>query len=363
MATPLALDGRPGGLLQRHGVKLAISLVLGIGIVWILSRGGLPILPPDGAFASFRFWTAPAYVATLIVVHFIRAMRWRHLLGLVGKASFRAVLSVSWISFAAILLSPIRGGEVLRPYLITKRSTVRLWEATGTIVAERVIDGLVMSLILFVGLTFAVPRSPLPDHVGELRVPVAAVPAAAYGVLLLFAVAFSLMALFFWRRAFARRVTHAVVGLVSPKLADFLGGAVERVADGLRFLPSWRHSGPFLAETLAYWLINASGTWLLAWGCGLTGVTLSQAMVTMGCLGIGILVPSGPGFFGAFQFFTYMALAMFFPEGMVLGPGAAFVFLLYALQVGWTLAAAGIGLAIDPKDEAPPAALPLGENA
>jgi hypothetical protein len=135
--------------------------------------------------------------------------------------------------------------------------------------------------------------------------------------------------------------------LISRKVADRLAGIVERVADGLRFLPSARLLGPFLLETLLYWGINVAGVFVLAWGSGLTAITLAEAAVTVGCIGIGILVPAGPGFFGAFQLSTYMALAMFFPEEALRGAGAAFVFLLYACQVGWHLIAAGIGFALD----------------
>jgi glycosyltransferase 2 family protein len=259
------------------------------------------------------------------------------------------VLAVSWIAFAAILLFPLRTGEVIRPYLITRRGTVRLWEATGTVAAERIIDGLVLSLVLFAALGLSAPRGPLPDHIGDLRVPAAAVPGAAYGVLLLFTICFALMAVFFWHRDLARRATHAVVGLVSHRLADRLADIVERVAVGLRFLPAARFTAPFLAETLAYWGINVAGVWLLAWGSGLTGVTVIDACVIVGCIGIGVLVPAGPGYFGAFQLSAFMALAMFFPEAVIKGSGAVFVFLLYAAQVGWTIIAAAIGLAIDPQ--------------
>ncbi len=83
-------------------------------------------------------------------------------------------------------------------------------------------------------------------------------------------------------------------------------------------------------------------------------MTLAQATVTMGCLGIGILVPSGPGYSGAFQLSTYMALGMFFHEDMLSGPGAAFVFLLYATQVGFHIVAMGIGLLLDTSPASPP---------
>jgi glycosyltransferase 2 family protein len=345
------VESRPAAsMLQRHGLKLVFSLVLGAGIAWILARGGLPLVPPASAFASFRPWTVVAYVASLAVVHYLRAIRWRHLLRPVGPVSSRNVLAVSWIAFGAIMLSPLRSGEVVRPYLITKRSGIRFWEATGTVGAERVIDALVLSLMLFAGLQSATPLSPLPDHVGGLPVSAAAVPAAAYLALVAFLSAFVLMGTFFVARDFARRVVFAVIGLVSRRLAERLSGIVERVADGLRFLPSSAHLVPFLAETLAYWLVNAAGVQLLAWGCGLAGITLAQAAVTVGCVGIGILVPSGPGYFGAFQLSTYAALAMYFPEATVVGPGAAFVFLLYVTQIGFHVLAMLFGLAIDRAD-------------
>ena len=347
-----APDGRtseapPQGFLQRHGIKLVVSVALGAGVAWIMARGGLPLVPPKSTFSELRLWTIPVYVLMLAVVHYFRAIRWRHLLRAVGQVSLRSVIAVSWIAFGAILISPLRSGEVVRPYLITKRSSIKLWEATGTIGAERVIDGLVLSILLFLGLRLSTPLSPLPDHVGKLPVPAAAVPGAVYTALTIFLVAFVVMGIFFFARDFARRVTFAVGRVISHKLADRLAGIVERIADGLRFLPSPSHFVPFMAETMAYWLINAASVWLLGWGCGLTGMTLAQATMVMGCVGIGILVPSGPGYFGAFQLSAYMALAMFFHEDVLSGPGSAFVFLLYAVQVGFHIVAMGIGFLLD----------------
>src|SRR4051812_4157651 len=137
---------------ERHGAKLVLSILLGLGITWILSRGGLPLIPPKAAFGPLKGWTIPAYLGTLCLLHYVRAIRWRHLLRPVGQVSQRSVLAVSWIAFAAILLSPFRSGEIVRPYLITRRSNIRIWEAAGTVGAERVMDGLVLSLMLFAGL-------------------------------------------------------------------------------------------------------------------------------------------------------------------------------------------------------------------
>ncbi len=321
---------------QRQWIeRLILSLILAGGFVWISIRGGLPLVPPAEAFGAVKWWTVGAYVLSLGVVHWFRAARWRHLLRSIGEAKLWDVVCVAWIGFGAILLSPLRSGEIVRPYLITRHSSVKLWEATGTVGSERIIDGLAVSIVLFLGLRLAKPLDPLPDHIGDLPVPVAAVPAAATGALLLFVSAFVAMGVFFFARDFARRLTLRIVGLVSTKLAETLANIVERVADGMRFLPSSKHLGPFLLETAVYWLANACGVWLLAWGSGLQTTTLAEACVTMACVGIGIMVPAGPGFFGAFQLSTYAALAMYVPESHLRASGASFVFLLYVTQVSF----------------------------
>lgn len=354
VATPQFAAPFRGNLLQRHGLKLALSVFLGVGLAWVLSRGGLPLVPPASSFAALRLWTVVVYVLLLVVIQYLRAIRWRHLLAPLGSVSKRTVLTVSSIAFGAILLSPFRSGEAVRPYLLAKRSKIAVWEAAGTVGAERVIDGLMLSLLLFAGLQMAVAQAPLPDHIGALPVPAAAVPKAAYGALVLFCSAFVLMGGFFFAREAARRVTRGVIGVVSRGLADRVSGIVERVADGLRFLPEPRHLVPFLAETAAYWAVNIGGAHLLAWGSGLTGITLAQSAVTMGCIGVGVLVPSGPGFFGAFQLAAYMALAMYFPEATLIGPGAAFVFLLYTTQAGLQILSTVTALAADrAEDHAP----------
>jgi hypothetical protein len=347
ISAPSAPPTTAGSALRKHGLKVILSLFLAAGLAYVLARGGLPLVPPRAAFAHVQTWPVVAYGLSLIVVHWFRAARWRFLLRPVARVPLREVVTVSWIAFGAILLSPLRTGEVVRPFLITKRSKVPFWEATGTIAAERVIDGLVLSLGLFFGLLAGTPLSPLPDHVGALRVHASAVQNGAYTALAIFVTAFVVMAVFFFARAFARRTTHAIVGVVSHKLADRLAGIVERVAAGIGFLPSLKNSVPFLVETLVYWTVNAGGVMLLAWGTGLGGVTFAEAWVIVGCIGIGILVPSGPGYFGTFQLSSYMALAMYFREDVLLGSGAAFVFLLYALQVGTHIALMIVGLVLD----------------
>src|SRR5262245_60374646 len=79
-APALALHGS----LPTYTARLAVSLLLGAGLAWLLVRGGLPLVPPASAFSQLRLWTIPAYVASLVLVHFFRAARWRYLLRPLG---------------------------------------------------------------------------------------------------------------------------------------------------------------------------------------------------------------------------------------------------------------------------------------
>jgi len=283
----------------------------------------------------------------LVAWHTIRALRWRHLLAPIANIPLRRILAVSWIGFAAMLIMPLRAGEFVRPYMIREKGKVSIAAATGTIGAERIIDGLFLTLLLGVCLQLAHPLSPLPDHIGKLQIPVAAVPVSAYLSLLGFICAFGLMALFYWRPSVGHRVVEKTIGLVSPSFARRAADFVARTADGLKFLPNLRYFGPFMLETALYWCCNGLSLWILARGCGIASITVVQAFVVMGVLGIGILVPAGPGLFGAFQASTYAGLAMYFHDDVVLGPGNLFVFLLYVIQFAWHILAAGFFLVVD----------------
>lgn len=323
--------------VQRHGAKLLVSLLLGGGLAWVIGRGGFPLVPPRDELARLSPSAAAVAVSLYVVSYLARTARWRHLLAPHGGAPLGSLVAVQWLGFVAILVAPLRAGEVVRPYLLARRTGVRAWVAAGTVGAERVLDGLVIALVLAGTLALSTPLDPLPSRVGDLPVPAAAVPRAAYTFLAVFASALVVMIVFYRARELARRVVLAVVGRVSASAAMRVADVASRVADGLAFLPSARLLGPYMLETTFYWLTNIAGTHVLARALGLP-LTWAETAVVQGVTGIGILIPAGPGFFGAYQLAAFAALAMYVPAAEVQTTGAVFVFWMYVLQVGMHLA-------------------------
>lgn len=319
--------------LKRHARALVASIALAVGFGWVLQAGALPILPPAGTLARADLGLVALAALALLFSMVTRLARSHFLLAAIAPIAFRRVLGILAISLGLITFLPFRLGEVARPALLREKGKLSGWAITATVGAERIIDGLVFGALLLTGLAFARPHEPLPDHIGNLPVPAAFVPRAAQLATLGFGLAFVVMALFFWWRGFARRLTERVLGVFSPRLAGFVADAIERVSDGLRFLPSLRHTGPFLAVTAVSLGSHVLGLQLLADAVGLPELTFAQATVVLGVLALGFAVPNAPGFFGAIQLALYAGLAVYVDPEKVVREGAAFVFIFYLLYL------------------------------
>jgi hypothetical protein len=347
--------------LRRHAGKLASSAIITACIVYALQSGGIKVWPTGVSFAQVHWWAIVIYTATVVVMNYYRAVRWRFLLRAVVDVPKRRLLAVSWIGFGAILVLPFRLGEFVRPYMLRSPAkttggktapAVSMSMATGSVVAERVTDGLYISTVLAIALILVPTIQPLPETVVGLRISVAEVRYAGFTMLGVFVVAFSVIAIFYFARSWAHKATLAVFGMFSRALGEKLAGIAEKLADGLHFLGRPRDALPFLFETTIYWGLNLTGMWLLARWSGIahadgTPATLGEACAMIGLLSVTILIPGPPGMLGVFQAGIYAGMTMFYPLDVVTGPGPAYVFLVYGIQVAWQLFGAGLFLVLD----------------
>ncbi len=323
--------------VRRHAAKLVASVLITAGVLYVVHSGGLKLIPDAGDFGAVRWWIALAvYPPLMLVSTWFRSIRWRFLLRQIIAIPKVRLLATSCAGYLAILLLPFRLGELVRPYMVRTKPGVTpaltMTAATASVVAERIIDGLFLSIVLAIALLTVPTLDPLPDKVVGLPITVAHVRMLGFAMLGVFTTAFVVIAIFYLARAWAIRATEAVIGLVSKKLAASLAGFASRLADGLHVFSRGRDFGGFVLETALYWLFNAIATWVLANACGVE-MSFGQALTVMGMLGCTVLIPGPPGLLGVFQAGIYAAMTMYFATAIVTGPGSAFVFLMYVLQV------------------------------
>ncbi|HAN32309.1 MAG TPA: TIGR00374 family protein, partial [Myxococcales bacterium] len=92
------------------------------------------------------------YSACLVLIHGLRVLRWWTLLQRFEGVSLAHINRVGAIGFMAVFMLPLRLGELARPWLLQRDSDVAFGTGLSTIAVERVIDGLMVSLLLFLVL-------------------------------------------------------------------------------------------------------------------------------------------------------------------------------------------------------------------
>ncbi len=326
-----------------YAPRILASLAIAGGFVWLFKRGGLPLIPSANALSAIQLGPVLVFALLTVVSVYFRVHRWVPLLRPVAPdISEPRVVAVGLIGIATIMLAPLRMGEAVRPYLLARDGKVTFFQALGAAGAERVIDGLVLTLTAALALTLSTPISPLPDHLGDVALPVSIIPRAIYLAALVFSGGAVALTVFYFARGFARKITMTLLSPISTKLANLVTSTLERLADGLNVLGSPGNRLRFFVETLLYWLCQFIAEWLLMRACGIQA-SVAQACVVLGVLGLGVIVPAGPGLFGAFQIATYSGLALYFPLTILRTSGSAIAFVSYASQLLAMLVSLGLG--------------------
>src|SRR4051812_31685952 len=139
-------------------MRLAINLVLSIGMLvlctWLVWPDAIARAELHGVINALHWGDfAPylaAYVGLLIVMHVCRSLRWNRLLAPLGvHVPAGPLLAISSVGFMAILALPARLGEFVRPGLLRKGGYTTAAAALGTVAVERIVDGLIISVLVF----------------------------------------------------------------------------------------------------------------------------------------------------------------------------------------------------------------------
>ena len=277
--------------------KLLVILAL-IGIVGIVAylRGGGEF---DWKlfFGSFRNvqmgWLVASIVATFLT-YWMRAVRWKVLLGPLQAISMDALMSATLIGFSAIYILG-RAGELVRPVWLTKRERVPLSASVATILVERFLDSLM--LVLFFAGTLLVIQLPPAAHASG---PMDLMKRVAW--VLVISSAGILVALFFFRSNIDRIVDFIPFQRIGSMLHNF--------AQGLSFLQERRSFGLTLLHSLILWILIALQFWFMMLGMNFD-FSLAAATLVMVGAAIGSIAQI-PGVGGGFQAGLIFCLGTFF---------------------------------------------------
>jgi glycosyltransferase 2 family protein len=252
-------------------------------------------------------------VLVTVAIYAARAWRWGDLLAPLGRVGYADLFSATMVGFASGLLVP-RAGELLRPWLISRRHPIPTSAGFATIILERLVD-LITVLALFALYLFVLPvpaaqrEGPVVFARWGLRL--SSMDLVKLGGGVFFVGAVCLLGFLAALHANPSRVIGWLERLLAhaPRwLAEPLGRILHAFSGGLAVL---RAPVPHLAkvglQSLAIWLLIALGFHLnhLAFRIDLP---FHATFLLIAFLVVGVAIPT-PGMVGGFHAFYLLALS------------------------------------------------------
>ncbi len=285
------------------------------------------------AFSRAKWWVLIPYFLTMAAQHFFRVWRWKYLLEPIHPVPFRRLLPVASVGFCAILALPLRMGELVRPYLIADPPHLRMSHGFGTLAVERVFDGIILALACFASIALAKQYTAVPNWLFI----------AGLLALALFCVALVVLVMTLWQRERAVELCRKIFSLISPKLGDRVSRIAQGIVEGFQVLPNTRRLMAFLNATFMYWLLNGLALWLMSFSFDM-GLNYPQSIALMSIIGVGIMIPAGPGFIGNFELFAQGALSLYVLPTVLQDRGAAFILTSHGVNALWYVAVGALAL-------------------
>jgi len=267
-----------------------IQLLIGFGISAIFIYYLLPGLKLDevgGALASANYWWILPGIAVYFVGLGARTWRWHFMLRHLKSVPLRRLFPVVCIGYFGNNVYPFRAGEVIRSYVLKRKEGIPMASSLTTVIIERIFDGLVMLLFVFLALPFA----PIPAAYRQFVVILTVLLVLATAVFIWMASQPARMArLYGW---FAARL---LPGSIRTRADEIF----QRFMEGIQSLSSPRDVGMIFVTSVAVWLMETVKYWFVMHAFPFD-VSFLALMLMNGIVNLATTLPSAPGYVGTFD--------------------------------------------------------------
>ncbi len=306
---------------RRQWAKILLGIGVSLGLLAYL-LGSVDLREVGRHLAR----THPGYLGLTVGLTiggvWMRARRWGYLFP--PNASPSRLFSAVMIGYMGNNLLPLRAGELIRGYIASRHGSQGFWTCIATLVVERVLDALSVVVIL-VWLVLAIP---VP---AELK----------WAALLFLSLDLLAMAVLAFLALAPERCQAVVIALLRrwPRLRGKAFAILETFTAGLQGIRTPAHLLPILGWSAALWIVYALTAWAALATAELT-LPLTAAWAVVAFVGLGMSLPSAPGFIGIVQVASVLALALF---DVPRSAAFSFSLVLHAIQffpatlLGWVL--------------------------
>ncbi|HLJ41286.1 MAG TPA: lysylphosphatidylglycerol synthase transmembrane domain-containing protein [Candidatus Acidoferrales bacterium] len=230
-------------------------------------------------------------IAFDIASYVVQALRWKLLLAPFGRVKMRDAMRAVFAGLFANLIFPLRPGELLRSFLVSKAEDIGFVSVVGSVLVERLIDLVVTTAGL--GVMLLIVSAPARFRHA----------ASALGIVTLVLLGLFIAMILYIELRFGGDPRRMSGGRRMPgKLMSALIG-LHAMGTSPSFYPAVFTSllMPF-CQVLALWALMRSYGW---------GLPFLAAVVVLLVINLGVSLPNAPANVGSYQFFCVLGLNIF----------------------------------------------------
>jgi glycosyltransferase 2 family protein len=296
----------------RRTVQLLIGLLISAFFIY-LTVPSLHLPDVARSLRSANYWWLLPGIGVYFIGLWARAWRWHYTLRHMKPVSTARLFPLVCIGYFGNNVYPLRAGEVIRSYVLMRREQIPIPSSLATVIIERVFDGLVMLVFVFLALPFA----PMPDQYFNLVILLTALMLGATVAFIAMAVKPKVMA----------TVYGAVAGRLLPaRIRSRTDAIYARFMTGLASLGRGTDVLMIFGTSVVIWLLETLKYWFVMHAFDFE-VGFIVLMLMNGLVNLATTLPSAPGYIGTFDTPGIETLVAF---GVERNLAASYTFTLHA---------------------------------
>ena len=275
--------------------KVIFGIVISVILVWLSVRG-IKFQDVLNDLEEIKLSYVFLFIILMVFMQYLRSYRWGVILQPLEKIDQVSLFSITSVGFLAIAAIPARIGELARPYLISRRSSIKMSSALGTIIVERILDSFTVLTMALIVLFFI----DLPPWMIKASI-----------IFSLFALALYCFILFLiLRRDAALKFINIILNKLPGKLANKIDSLIHHFIDGLAIITNVKLLLYLFILSAVIWLLDVLAIYILLQAFDFD-LPIIASFILMIIIIIGIAIPTAPGFIGNWHYSCVLALGIF----------------------------------------------------
>lgn len=284
---------------------------------FVLSGAGLSHI--WGEVQHMKWGWVGAALAFDMCVYLLHGVRWKTMLIPVGRVPYMQAIEAIYVGLFANEVIPLRAGELIRCFLLSKSTDIPLSVTFASAVIERIFDGIWLMICFFCTL-----------HMGRLP---GVLVKGGYVLGVLIVICGGLLGYAMYAK---KQSMDLFFGMSWPRWLNTLIEDLHLIGHSRYLYYAFFISGVYLlAQTLPIYALVQANKLAVPW---------TASFVMMVLLRLSSVVPQAPGNLGSFQWVTFRTLVMF---GLAAGHAKRFSLILWAVVTLPLILIGFIALAIE----------------